>query len=102
MHILLICAGGWSTGLLVEDMKNYADEQDVIEAKGYDALDKIIDDFDVILVGPQISYKFNKIKELCLSKGKVTAKIDPATYGRINGKAVYEQAKQLYHANYHE
>lgn len=96
MRILLLCSGGWSTGLLVEDMKKYASEEDVITAKGFDELDEIIDDYDVVLLGPQIGFRFNKISEKCKEKGKKVAKIDPVLYGRINGKEVYDLAKSMY------
>lgn len=96
MRILLLCSGGWSTGLLVEDMKKYANQDDLINAKGFDELDEVIDDYDVILLGPQIGFRFNKISETCKEKGKKVAKIDPVLYGRINGQAVYDLAKKLY------
>ena len=95
MRILLMCAGGWSTGLLVEDMKKYASEEDEINAIGYDAFEKNIDNYDIFLVGPQMSYKFKEIEKKAKEYGKVAGKIDSVAYGRIQGEKVYNQAKDL-------
>lgn len=99
MRVLLICSGGWSTGLLVTDMKKYAKQDDVIEATGFDSLEDVINDYDIILLGPQISFKFQTIEKFCTSLGKKAAKIDPTNYGRVNGEVVYKQAEDLFNAS---
>lgn len=98
MRILLICAGGWSTGLLVTSMKKIAAEGDVIEAHAESDLDTLIDNFDVVLLGPQIGYKFKEVSAKCEQAGRACARIDMAAYGRIQGDVVYKQAKDLYDA----
>jgi len=47
MKILLICAAGMSTSLLVNNMKKFAKEGDIIEAHPASTLDGIVDKYDV-------------------------------------------------------
>lgn len=58
MNILLVCAGGMSTSLLVERMRKEIEKRNLkdvkVDANAIENLEKIIDDYDVILVGPQI------------------------------------------------
>ena len=95
MRILLVCAAGMSTSLLVNNMKNFADEDDFIEARPAGNLEEIVDNFDVILVGPQIRYKFNQIEKICKEHGKKAGLMDMLAYGQMDGKAAINQAKAL-------
>ena len=69
MKILLVCAGGFSTTMMMESMKKVVkeskslDEKDYpMEAIGVDKLERYINDYDVILVGPQLSHKYDFIQ----------------------------------------
>lgn len=95
MNILLICACGMSTSLLVNRMKEVGTDEDRIEALSVDKLEQNINEFQVILVGPQIRYKFHDIQKICDKHEVVCDLIDMASYGQMNGKVVYEQAKKL-------
>lgn len=95
MNILLICACGMSTSLLVNRMKEVGNSEDRIEALPVDKLEANIKDFQVVLVGPQIRYKFNDIKKICDANQVACGLMDMASYGQMNGKVMYEQAKNL-------
>lgn len=65
MKILLICAGGFSTSILMKKVRKWAEEkgEDVtIDAKGKEAYEAIWQEYDCILTGPQISYCVDDIK----------------------------------------
>lgn len=96
MKTLLICAAGMSTSLLVQNMEKVAEEGDYIEAISINELEKRIEEFDVVLVGPQIRFKFPKIEKVVKEHGKKAELIDAQAYGTMNGKAVYDQAVALY------
>ena len=99
MRILLLCAGGLSTSLLVTRMKKYANsinEEPLIEAHPVGNLEELIDRFDIILLGPQISHKLEKIKAQYGQLGKQIQVIDPADYGLLRGDEVYIKAKLDY------
>ena len=51
--VLLICAGGMSTGILMRKMEKYAEEQGIslkIEAVGMSAYEDVYKNYDVILL----------------------------------------------------
>ncbi len=94
MKILLACNAGMSTSLLVQKMKKEA------ASRGLDAtieagplakeLDKV-QDADVLLLGPQISYA--KQDALDAAAGKTPVVVIPmAAYGRMDAKKVIDMA----------
>ena len=83
MNILLVCVAGMSTSLLVRKMEIEATSRGLevkIAAKAFDNLENVIDDYDVILIGPQIKYKEPYIKKLAEQKGKKYAVIPSIGY----------------------
>jgi len=98
MNILLVCAAGMSTSLLVTKMQaesTAAGNKDNIFACSVDEMDAHIDKYDVVLIGPQIRYKAKAIGEVATSKNKGFAVIDSVSYGMVNGKKVLEQAYSM-------
>jgi len=77
-------------------MKKFADEDDVIDALPVSELKKSIGKFDIVLVGPQVRYKMGVIEALAKEYNIVTALIDMKSYGEMNGKAVMQQAQDLF------
>lgn len=67
MKIMLICAGGMSTSILMKKLKKYSDEHDLgleeIIARSASDYEDAYKRFDAILLGPQVSYQKNKIAE---------------------------------------
>ncbi len=95
MKVLLVCAAGMSTSLLVANMRKFAGKEDVIEAKSASELPKSVGNYEVVLVGPQIRHEFGKIKALCQKYKVKTGLIDMASYGKMDGRAAMELAKEL-------
>ena len=50
-------------------------------------------DADVILLGPQVGYRLEKVKEIC-SNTKVEV-IDMMDYGMMNGEKVLNHVKEM-------
>ncbi|MFP3393577.1 PTS sugar transporter subunit IIB, partial [Brevibacillus sp. SIMBA_076] len=72
MNILLVCAAGMSTSLLVTKMEKSAQEQGKeykIWAVSGDSVNQHIDNADVLLLGPQVRYLLPQLKKLGESKG---------------------------------
>lgn len=66
MKILLVCAGGMSTGILMKKMEEYWKQQGqelTIRAVGLSEYQDASADYEIILLGPQISYRLDEIKE---------------------------------------
>lgn len=96
MKILLVCAAGMSTSLLMRKMNELADGSITVDAMPTARLEEVIDDYDVILVGPQVRYKFDSISRLAQTHGKAAGLINPIDYGRVNAEAVVRQAIELF------
>lgn len=99
MKIILMCAAGMSTSLLVTKMEDYAKEinrDDIqISAKSVEDLDEFVDDYDIFLLGPQVRYKEKCVRSIVEPKGKKFTNIPPQIYGRLDGKKTLELALSL-------
>ena len=96
MRVLLICASGLSTSILVNNMRQYAPKEDKIVACSGSEISAYLQDADVILVGPQLGHQLKDIEVKASLTGQVVALMDPKAYGRIDGEALLNQAKALY------
>ncbi|WP_432403920.1 PTS sugar transporter subunit IIB [Wukongibacter sp. M2B1] len=96
-RIMLVCSAGMSTSLLVTKMQAAASEQNIeveIFAVAQDDV-KNQKNIDIVLLGPQVRFLLNKMKEKMNPKGIHVAVIDSINYGTMNGKAVLENALKL-------
>lgn len=98
MKIMLVCSAGMSTSLLVTKMIASAKKQD-IEAEIFAIpeveVKQMMDGVDVVLLGPQVRFLLNKMKQELEPKGIAVAVIDGMNYGMMNGDAVLKQALSL-------
>lgn len=94
-NIVLFCAAGMSTSLLVTKMKAYADSQgfeckiaaySLNESKNYGP------DADIILLGPQVRYNLDKVQ--ADFPDKIVEVIDTRAYGMMDGKTVLESVRK--------
>lgn len=103
MKILLVCALGASTGVMVNKMKRAAesdpnaDKSDLeITAVSADRFKEVYDKYDVVLLGPQIRFKEKEFRKMCDEK-KIALDMIPITdYGMMRGDNVLKQAVSLY------
>lgn len=98
MNILLVCACGASTTIVVEAMKEnlHEDEKDwFIEAKSVQEVKDCIGKYDAILVAPQIRYQKKMLEELAAPYEIKIADIDPSAYGTCNGKKIMDAVRKL-------
>ena len=97
-RILLCCAAGMSTSLLVTKIKKAADEQGMETEIWAEPLEKVRDHIgnaDVLLLGPQVKYALNDLKAACEEKGIPIDVIPMMDYGMMNGPKVLELALKL-------
>lgn len=96
MKILLICAGGMSTSILMKKLQKYSDDNHLgleeIVARGMGDYSDIYQDYDVILLGPQISYKKADIQR---DTGKPLDTIAPYDYAIGNAQNIFKQVNAL-------
>ena len=96
MKILLVCAGGMSTSILMKKLEKYAAEHDIpledIKARSVSDYDDIIDGYDVILLGPQVSYQKDNVAR---DTGKPMAVIAPYDYAVGNAENIFKKVNAL-------
>ncbi|SDC09426.1 PTS system, cellobiose-specific IIB component [Terribacillus halophilus] len=99
MNILLVCAAGMSTSLLVSKMEKTAKAESKdyhIQAVSADQAKKHIEQADVLLLGPQVRYMLSQMKKLGEERGIPVDVINSVDYGTGNGKNVLHYAESLF------
>ena len=95
-RIVLFCAGGMSTSLLVNKMRQAAasiGKDYSIDAYGLAEVDQYGPDADVILLGPQVRYALKNIQ--AKFPNTPISGIDMRVYGTMDGKGAVEIARKL-------
>ena len=87
-RIMLVCAAGMSTSLLVTKMEKAA------EAQGLES-DIFAVPVDVLLLGPQVRFMKSQFETKLADKGIPVDVIDMKDYGMMNGEAVLGTALSL-------
>lgn len=94
--IVLVCANGLSTGVLMNKMRETAAKEGyecTVNAYAVSQVQTVAADADCILVGPQVRYEKANIQKLL--PGKPVDVIDMVAYGRLDGAKVLAAAKKL-------
>ncbi|MGL4656589.1 MAG: PTS sugar transporter subunit IIB [Sarcina sp.] len=100
MKILLVCAGGFSTTMMMDSIKgviNNSQKLDIadftpMEAIPVDRLEDKITGFDIVLVGPQLSHKYEHVQKVAAEHNKPTVLLTSEIYGAMDGATVLKQA----------
>lgn len=107
-HILLCCAGGFSSSLLVTKMqekaKQYGEDAYHIWAIGVGEVERQLEHLqkaDVLLVAPQVRYMLPDFQRLVQKEGLMLPidMIQSMHYGTCNGEAVLKFADELIDKN---
>lgn len=94
--IVLLCAAGMSTSLLVTKMQKAAEEEGIecdINAYSIAQAKEVGADADIILLGPQVRFNLAKVKEQC--PNCPVESIDMAAYGMMDGAKVIKRVKEV-------
>ena len=90
--ILLVCSAGMSTSLLVNKMRDAAKEcgEEVeINALAIAECSSVINDVDIVLLGPQVRFQKPHVEKLTTGSIPVEV-IDMRQYGIMDGKGILE------------
>ncbi|WP_387690857.1 PTS sugar transporter subunit IIB [Photorhabdus sp. RM71S] len=96
--ILLCCAAGMSTSMLVQRMQAEVIKRALdIEIKAVPTveLEHMIADADVVLFGPQVRYQLAHFSAIAKPLGKPIDVIDMMDYGTLRGDKVLDKALSL-------
>jgi PTS system cellobiose-specific IIB component len=97
IKILIICAAGMSSSLLIDAIEKAGKEEDLkLEVITYHSIGSTYWDFgktpvDVVLIAPQIRFLRNNIAKLASPHGISVKIIDPTSYGMTDGQKIVQQ-----------
>ncbi len=104
IRILLACAGGMSTSLLMTKMEEEAKKRGVevtVDAHSEKSVANRLGTFDVLLLGPQVRYVLKDMQKLLDGKAPIDV-IDMRDYGTMNGAKVLDTALKIYDEFYNK
>jgi len=87
-----------STSLLVNTMKNEASARHLdyeFEALSLSALSKRMPEAACVLVAPQVRHRYSSLETSAKEAEKPIGLIDGVAYGKMDGKAILDQALNL-------
>lgn len=90
--VILLCAGGMSTSLLVSKMESAANQLGIeckVSAHPVTMAKTVASDADIVLLGPQIRFELNNVKTML--PDKEVRVIDMIDYGMIDGEAIIKK-----------
>lgn len=94
-NIILMCAGGMSTSMLMKNIQKAADAEGfacTVSAHPVAKAADLASSADVFLLGPQVGYQADDVRAKC--PDVPVAVIDMSVYGMMDGKKALEIAKQ--------
>ncbi len=98
MKLLLICAGGMSTSMLIKKLETRAEELGIenfeCEAHGVSSFEEIYKDWDLMLYGPQVSNRAANMISIAGDDYPI-AKIEPVDYAIGNAVNIFKQIDKL-------
>ncbi|MBS6043077.1 PTS sugar transporter subunit IIB [Clostridium baratii] len=102
--IYLFCSAGMSTSMLANIMQEVADAHNLpLEVKAFPdgKIDEIVEEKhpDVILLGPQVKYRYKEIASRYQNSGIPIEVINSDDYGMMNGEKILKHAIKLIKSN---
>ena len=98
MTIVLCCAGGPSTTMLMDSMKAIVKKSAKLNEDDFsfvaipvDILQSEVEDCDVLVIGPQIVHKLDFIKPIIEPYHIPYVIVDQEVYGKMDGATVMKQ-----------
>ena len=96
MKVLLMCANGLSTGILMNKMNQWAKQNNEdleVKAIPIDDYLSVYKDYDVLLVGPQMRYKIKDVQKAVTDRP--SAVINPSDYALGNVENIIKEIKKM-------
>lgn len=101
--ILLICAAGASSSLVVKRMEENLEPNEnwIIEARSINELPNVVAKYDLIVVAPQINYDIERVKELVKPYGDIKVLgINAKDYASADGEAINQAIRNTLIGNF--
>jgi len=96
-NVLLCCGAGMSSGFLAQRAQKAADTKKAdmnIDAKSQSVVEDVIEDYDVLLLGPHYESHLDEFEEIAKPYDIVVAVIPQSIYGALDGVGLVDFALQ--------
>jgi len=93
INIVLLCQFGASTGMLADKIKQAAEsmgKEAIVNAYSFSRVGEVVDEADIILLGPQIRFKKAAFEKEYADKNVPFVLIDTRDYGMLNGENIFK------------
>lgn len=94
-EILLVCGTGASSGFMAKNIRVAAKSRGLeigVKARSDSVVEDYIEDIDLLLVGPHLSYMIGDLEKIASPYGVPVRIIPKEAYGELNGDAVLDFA----------
>lgn len=98
LKILLCCSGGMTTGYFAQEIQQMSEMLHMdyqVDAAGYHELYELGEQYEIILLAPQVSYLLAKTKDIL--KGKIIRKIPPKIFATYDTRSILEMIEKEKH-----
>lgn len=99
MKLLLICSGGMSTHILMASMEKEAKRLELADyssdAIGANELEDYSKDFDIMLIAPQIKFKYATYEAYAKENNKKIYQIQPMEYTPVGAPKLVQHIIQI-------
>ena len=93
--ILLACGSGISSGFMASAMRKYAKKQGIaaeVKAVADPEIMNYVEDYDVLMLGPHLQYKFEAEKRKLAGKNIPVCLIEQKKYAMLDGEGIFKDA----------
>lgn len=97
MKILFVCSAGMSSAIAAKALKTEANKEgidlEVKESSTQGVQSELSNNYDIVMVAPQIRHRYSVIKEICDEKNIPCVLIEPQGYSPLGGPKMLKQVK---------
>ena len=98
LRILLVCGTGASSGFMAVSMRKAAAKHGLnyhIQARSEAELENYLEEIDVVMVGPHLSFLEDEIKQMVAGKAIRVMVMDPDYYSTLDGEKALEHLQSV-------
>ena len=91
--MLLVCSSGASSGFIAKNIRSAAKDKGLnldIVARSDTAIDDYIEEIDLLLVAPHLSFMVDDLKQYCKDEHVKLAIVPKEAYGNMDGNAIVD------------
>jgi PTS system cellobiose-specific IIB component len=98
MKVLLCCGAGMSSGFLAQKARGAAKKDGVLdftcEAHAESTIGPMIQNFDIVCLGPHMATEFDSVKEMCQPYNVACVMIPKEIYSMLDGEGLYRLCRK--------